>query len=115
LLALRGQLESYGRLGLGVYFTLWAVNVAVFFVVLRLGLQDRVPWVAEHIGTDGATLVGAWALGKLMMVPRIALAVAITPIVARWMGRTPPAEPAVVPVADAPDAEDLVDGEAAAP
>lgn len=96
------QLEAYGRIGLYVYFAIFAGTLVAFFAALKLGLQDSVPWLAEHAG-EGATLAGAWLLTKLVQIPRIAATLAVTPVVARWTGRPAvAAEAAPVPVETEP-------------
>lgn len=83
------KLEVYGRLGLYVYVVLYVGSLATFFVLLQMGVQDRVPWIAEHVGS-GASIGGAWLLNKVIQVPRILATLAITPVVARWLGRELP-------------------------
>lgn len=85
------RLEAYGRVGFYVYLAIWLGTLAVFFTLLELGLQDELPWLAEHAG-QGASLAGAWLLTKVVQVPRIAATLAVTPAVARWTKRGPPAD-----------------------
>lgn len=80
------RLDEYGRLGVYVYLAIWIGTMAVFFVLLKMGVQERVPWLASHAG-EGATLGAAWLLAKVVQIPRIGATLAVTPFVARWMGR----------------------------
>ncbi|MFZ5475588.1 MAG: FAM210A/B-like domain-containing protein [Myxococcota bacterium] len=80
------RLEQYGKLGFVVYFSIFFLTIGLFAAMLKLGFAERIPWLASHAG-DGATLVAAYALTKLVQVPRIALTLAITPVIARRMGK----------------------------
>lgn len=97
------RLEAYGRLGIYVYLAIWIGTMATFFVLLKLGVQERVPWLASHAG-EGATLGAAWLLAKVVQIPRIGATLVVTPFVARWVGRRAPANAAPsTPVAVASD------------
>lgn len=86
---LEGLLATYGRVGVGVYVALCVLTFGASALGLHLGLGPHLPaWLQ-----GGGTAVGAYALYKALMVPRIAAALVITPVVARWVGR-PPIEPA---------------------
>lgn len=79
----------YGWVGLGVHYTGFGVSMGTFYGVLAAGLQDRIPWVASGIGEDTAILAGSYALTKALTLPRLAVTLAVTPPVARWLGRAP--------------------------
>lgn len=87
---LKNLFELYGRVGLGIYVVLCLVTFGGSFLLLRAGLQDLLPAaVLEYLPADGTTFIGAYALYKSMQIPRIAVALAITPVIARWLGRVP--------------------------
>lgn len=88
----KNLMELYGRLGIFIYVGLCLVTFGVSFLLLRAGLQDVLPAsVLAWLPTDGTTFVGAYALYKALQIPRIAVALAITPVIARWLGRVPAA------------------------
>lgn len=94
---MKGKLEDllarYGRVGIGVYVALCVITFAGSAIGLHFGVGPYLPsWLQ-----GGGTAVGAYALYKALMVPRIAAAVVITPIVARWVGHPTPAAPAEEP------------------
>ena len=89
---LKNLMELYGRLGIGVYVVLCLVSFGAAFLLLRAGLEQMLPtWLLTYLPADGTTFIGAYALYKAMQVPRIAFAIAVTPIIARWLGRGPAA------------------------
>ncbi|MDP2313745.1 MAG: DUF1279 domain-containing protein [Pseudomonadota bacterium] len=89
---LTNLMELYGRLGIGIYVVLCVLTFGVAFALLRAGLQELMPaWVLAYLPTDGTTFIGAYAIYKALQLPRIALAVLVTPIIARWLGRGPAA------------------------
>lgn len=106
---LKNLMDVYGRVGIGVYVALCVLTFGAAFLLLRVGLQDQFPaWLLAYLPADGTTLIGAYALYKAMQVPRIAVAVVITPIIARWLGRVP-----VVPSADTDHAPEAPAAESA--
>lgn len=101
---LKNLMELYGRVGIGVYVSLCLLTFGGAFLLLRVGLQDQLPAsILAFLPAGGTTLIGAYALYKAMQVPRIALAVLITPVIARWLGRVP-APPATATDEAAPQA-----------
>lgn len=87
---LKNLMELYGRLGLAVYLVLCLVTFGAAFALLRAGLQEMLPaWILAYLPADGTTFLGAYALYKAMQVPRIAFALVVTPILARWLGYAP--------------------------
>ncbi|MDP2308656.1 MAG: DUF1279 domain-containing protein [Pseudomonadota bacterium] len=87
---MKNLMDLYGRLGIAVYVVLCVVTFGVAFVLLRAGLQELLPaWILSYLPADGTTFIGAYALYKAMQLPRIALALLVTPIIARWLGRVP--------------------------
>ena len=93
---LKPLFERYGRVALGVYGTLMVSTFAGSYLVLQAGLHELLPdSVLAWLPADATSFVGAYALYKSLQPSRIAAAVVLTPIVARWLGRVPtPSEPA---------------------
>ena len=86
----KALLELYGRLALGVYVVLCAVSFVACFLLLRAGMHELLPgWMVEKLPATGTSAIGAYALYKVLMLPRVALALVITPVIARWVGRAP--------------------------
>lgn len=89
---LKNLMELYGRLGVAIYVALCVVTFGGAFVLLRAGLQDLLPpAILAYLPADGTTFLGAYAIYKGLQIPRIAIALAVTPMVARWLGRVPEA------------------------
>lgn len=87
---LKRMVDVYGRLAVGVYIAIYALTIATFFVLLRAGFQHHLPeWLTSVLPAEGTTFVGAWAMAKVLQIPRIMLALAITPLVAKMLGRAP--------------------------
>ena len=90
---LKNLVDVYGRRALLLYVALCAVNFTLVFVLLRAGLQDLLPAsVLAYLPANGTTFLGAYAIYKAMQIPRIAFALVVIPVVARWIG-PPPAAP----------------------
>jgi hypothetical protein len=107
----KAKLAPYGRLGLYIYLGTTCVSMVVFLTLLHFGFRDTlVGWiaaseqfaranvgagVADFIASTGSlsggstTVVAAYAITKLIQVPRIMFTVAITPAVARYFRRAP--------------------------
>ncbi len=79
-----------GRLGLVVYLSTTCVSMITFLGLLHFGFGDSLAWIHDYVPAGSTTVVGAYALTKLIQLPRIAFTVAFTPIVARWLGREVP-------------------------
>jgi hypothetical protein len=87
---LKGQLHRYGKVGIGVYLVLMAVTFAGSFLLIRAGVVHHLPeWILSRLPADATSAIGAYALYKSMQLPRMAIAVAITPLVARLLGQVP--------------------------
>lgn len=92
---LKRLFELYGRVGLMVYGTLMVTTFLGSYFVLQAGLHQLLPEsVLAWLPANATSFVGAYALYKSLQPSRIAAALVITPIVARWMGRVPAAPPA---------------------
>lgn len=93
--------ERYGRLAVVLHFSIWFVSIALLSTLTHFGLTTRfggldaavVPgaaWLEARLGTVGLALAGGYAANQLLKVPRIALTLALTPMIARRLG-VPPA------------------------
>jgi hypothetical protein len=92
---LKHLFELYGRVGLGVYGVLMVVTYLGSYLVLQAGLHRLLPEsVLAWLPANATSFVGAYALYKGLQPSRIAAALVITPVVARWLGRVPAAPPA---------------------
>ena len=88
---LDGLLREYGPVALGVWLALSALTWIGVALAIASGFE--VGGVA-----DGAlTLVGTWAATRVTLPARVAATAALTPVVARVLGRRPP-EPSPVPI-----------------
>jgi hypothetical protein len=86
-LSLGERLKALGPLGLGIFLCTYVVSMVTFSLALHFGLQERIPWLGEHLPAGATTLLGAYALTKLLTLPRMALAIFLTPWVARLRAR----------------------------
>lgn len=95
---LKRLVEEYGRLAIVFHFAVWFGCIGLMTVLLHLGFGESLPatleeasvpgaqWMAEHLGAFGISLTGGYALTQLLKIPRIALTLALTPILARRLG-----------------------------
>jgi hypothetical protein len=90
---LTNLMELYGRLAVGIYVAICVLSFGACYVLLSAGLHNMLPAaLLEHLPTEGTAAVGAYALYKALMPPRIAAALLVTPIIGRWLGRVPAAQ-----------------------
>jgi hypothetical protein len=80
--------NDYGSVAIGVYFTIFALSIAVFAIALRTGLDlkalsERLGVQLEGAGGTAGTLFAAWVLTKAIQVPRIFATLVLTPLVGR--------------------------------
>jgi hypothetical protein len=101
-------IKEYGAVGLGVYFTLWAVPFASSFILFDLNNnfgQDPVVWVEYFAGKDNRiklwaslgmkpddnlsprviSLLLAYLVCEVIETPRIAATVFLTPVAKRYL------------------------------
>jgi hypothetical protein len=101
-------IKEYGAIGLGVYFTLWAVPFATSFVLFDLNNnfgQDPVMWVEYFAGKENRiklwatlgmkpddnlsprviSLLLAYLVCEVIETPRIAATVFLTPVAKRYL------------------------------
>lgn len=97
-------MAQYGALALGVYLTIFVGVVGTTALAINLGLDLRGlgRWLGVDLGGGGGATVGAslgmgWIVAKATQVLRILATLAITPVLARWLGRAPLAAPAPSP------------------
>lgn len=82
------ELERYGNIGIIVYLSIFVITMASMVAALEFGLVSSLPWFRDHPEvTQGATFVAAWAMTKVLQIPRILLTLGLTPLLARWTGR----------------------------
>lgn len=94
-------LAEYGPVALGVYltifFSVWGGAAAA--ISLGLDLQGLTRWLGMESGASLGAVGLGYVVAKATQVLRILATLALTPLVARWLGREP--APAEAPV-DAP-------------
>jgi len=74
---LQDLVREYGRVAIVVYFSLWILTVAGFYLALRAGIH-----VGSGSGKAG-TLVAAWLATKLTLPLRIGATLVLTPLLSR--------------------------------
>ncbi len=74
-------LKEYGAIALGVYFVLFVSSIAMFYVLIELGVE-----VTEPVGEVGK-IGAAYAATKVLQPVRIVATLALTPLVARFIRR----------------------------
>jgi uncharacterized membrane protein len=99
---LKALIEQYGRLAIVLHFAVWIACVGLFTAVFHLGFGGDLPgalaeadvpgtaWLAEHLGAFGFALTAGYAVTQVLKLPRIALTLALTPILARRFGHVAP-------------------------
>ena len=80
----RAKLERYGKLGLVVWFSIFACSIGLFTLLIKVGVDW--PWLTQHTGELGPLAAGD-VITKLLTIPRAALTLSVTPIIARRLGR----------------------------
>lgn len=87
---------KYGGLGVAVHYSIHILCTLAFTLLLYIGVAEHLPWLREHLGSGGTSFVGGYLLSKAIQVPRVGATLALTPLVARWLGRAPKQEPLAV-------------------
>lgn len=88
------QLEQYGRLGLIVHFSIFGLTLIAMGALLKLGLAAELPYLKDHPeAQSGATIIAAYALTQLLKLPRLLLTLSLTPLIAKYTGKSPASEP----------------------
>lgn len=109
---LRTLFLTYGRVALGVWFSVFALTWLGFYLALGAGLDlaaflravaealhlDAQAWASAGAGTGQAVI--AYAAAQVTKPLRIVITLSLTPVVARWLGRAPAAPPSGVVAAD---------------
>lgn len=95
---LKGLVARYGRLAIYLHFGVYLLCLCGATAAIHLGAGTLFPgldeldlagaaWLAERWGAFGLSLAGGYACTQLLKLPRIALTLAFTPVLARWLGR----------------------------
>ena len=87
---LQGVIEAYGPVALGVWFGLFFLTLTGFAVALSFGVQLG---TGASGASTGATTVGVWGAAyiatQLTKPFRAIGTLALTPVIAGWLGRQP--------------------------
>lgn len=80
----KGLMDAYGPVAITLYLAIFAINIAAAAIAIRyFGWQPK-----SAAGTGGLLFV-AWASAKALQPLRILLTLALTPLVAKVVGRDP--------------------------
>lgn len=113
---LRALFQAYGRIAIGVWFSIFGLTWLGFYVALGAGVDlaavlaavaealhlDAEGWAAAGAGTGQAVI--AYAAAQVTKPVRIVLTLALTPVVARALGRAPTSPDATAATATVDDA-----------
>lgn len=91
IVRLKALFEAYGPLALGIWWVIFGVTLAGFFVAIRLGLEVGAEQDPEATASFWGTLVAAYLAAALTKPVRALATVSATPLVARWLGVRPAA------------------------
>ena len=92
---MKALIEEYGTFAVIFHFTVWFISIAVCTAVAHLGLTaDFAPgldpgalpgaaWLEARLGTFGLALAAGYGVTQLLKIPRIAVTLAFTPLLAR--------------------------------
>lgn len=108
---LRTLFLTYGRVALGVWFSVFALTWLGFYLALGAGLDlaaflgavaealhlDAQAWAGAGAGTGQAVI--AYAAAQVTKPIRIVITLSLTPVIARWLGRAPTTPPVSAVVA----------------
>lgn len=83
--------QRYGWVALGVWYTIFLSTIALTALLVRFGVPLH--FFGDAVASGGPWVVG-YAVAKLLMAPRAALTFALTPVVARRLGRVAAEPPA---------------------
>jgi len=72
----RERLQEYGSIGLVTYFVVFALTVVGFYVAISAGIE------IEGVVGESSTWFAAWVATKVTQPIRIAVVLALTPLVA---------------------------------
>ena len=75
--------DAYGSVAIGTYFTIFAAVFAGFALAIKFGLK------VESASATAGTLAAAYVATKLTQPLRILATLALTPLVARLLRRSP--------------------------
>jgi hypothetical protein len=88
--------DAYGRVAVGTWFGIFGLTLGGFSIAIEAGFRP------EGATAGAGTLAMAYAATQLTKPVRIFATLALTPLVARWLGRRPaaPVVAAAAPPAD---------------
>ena len=100
---LRRLFRQYGVVAVGSYLTIYLGTLGMLYVAVKerwmggVDVQHWMEWLGagawmEDLDPRKGDLAVAWIATKLTEPLRLALTAALTPTVARWLGRAPPKE-----------------------
>lgn len=81
---LKALVDAYGPVALVLYLSIFALTITGAAVAIRF-----FGWQPEGVAGTGGLLFVAWASAKALQPLRILLTLALTPLVARLVGRSP--------------------------
>ncbi len=99
---LKALIEQYGKFALVLHFVVYFLSIGVFTLLAHFGLGQAyaadldptaVPgagWLQAQLGTFGLALAAGYGVTQLLKIPRFALTLALTPLLARRLGYAPP-------------------------
>ncbi len=92
---LKALIEEFGTFAVIFHFAVWFISIAVCTTVAHLGLSadfgagldpgtlPGAAWLEARLGTFGLALAAGYGVTQLLKIPRIAVTLALTPILAR--------------------------------
>jgi len=99
---LKALMERYGKVAIYLHFGVYLACLCLSTAAIHLGAGSLfdldldlagAAWLAERWGAFGVSVAGGYACTQLLKLPRIALTLGFTPILARWLGHSEPATP----------------------
>ena len=73
--------REYGKIALITYLVLWAAVIGGFAAATVLGFE------VDGVDNAGGILFGSWVAAKVTQPFRIAATIALTPVVAKMLGK----------------------------
>jgi Protein of unknown function (DUF1279) len=99
-------MNEYGGVAIGVYFAIFAASMLTFSILISMGVDSVFVKLGVDLGgaSTATTLGAAWLASKAIQPFRIIGTLALTPIVAKLLGRQKKSPEAPAPQADPPAA-----------
>lgn len=79
---LKRMIAEYGPLALTIYLVIFAIVMVAAAAAIQFGVP------LDGVAADVGALAGAWVIAKLTQPFRILATLALTPVVAKLLGRT---------------------------